>query len=217
MPASRSHDVQRILTAVSHLRPRLDAAKLEGFLDELLEWNPSLGLVSRRDSVAVVTNLIRKSLEMWEFIVQPGFVAPQGPGGLNVADIGPGGGFPGVVWKLALPSMRLTLIERKDRRALFLERVVRRLALDDVTVLNVDLHDLVQRSTHDAVFDLAVAIAVAPPERMGALVERLLKPGGYFAAVRAQDEQAVTSVGTHLQLRARAVLGSGAHLLYQKR
>lgn len=216
MPASPSDDVQRILGSVSDLKLPISRDTLEGFLDELLTWNPSLGLVSRRGTAEVVASLLRNSFEMWEFVIHHGF--PPGRATLpeSVADIGSGAGFPGLIWKLLAPTLRLTLIERKERRTLFLERVVRRLALGGVEVLGADLHDLVERATHIDAFDLAAAVAVAPPQSLGPLVEHLIKPHGYFASIRSSRERALPTIGERLQLYARAETSSGILLLYQK-
>jgi 16S rRNA (guanine527-N7)-methyltransferase len=212
MARSPSDDVQRVVSALPAQRGfELNRDQLAGYVEELLTWNPSLGLVSRRDTPAVVAHLILKSLEMWEFVVN------HRSSPWTVVDIGSGAGFPGLIWKLAVPTLDVTLVERKNRRALFLDRVARRLALDRVAVLATDLDDLVRRSTHNEVFDLATAIAVAPPEKLGPAVERLLKPGGGLAAVRSPDEPIAATVGEHLHLQAQAAASTGIFLLYEKR
>ncbi len=215
MPPSQSDDVQRILGSVSDMKLPIRRDALEGFLDELLTWNPSLGLVSRRETAEVVASLLRKSFEMWELVIHHGF-PPGATPPESVADIGSGAGFPGLIWKLLVPTLGLTLIERKERRTLFLERVVRRLALGGVEVLGADLHDLVERATHVDAFDLAAAVAVAPPQSLGPLVEHLIKPHGYFASIRSSRERVLPTIGERRQLHARAETSSGIFLLYQK-
>ena len=53
----------------------------------------------------------------------------------SVADLGSGGGIPGIPLQIVAPRPRLVLIEARQRRAVFLRHVVRSLALDGVEVV----------------------------------------------------------------------------------
>lgn len=69
-------------------------------------------------------------------------VARQVPSGGTVVDVGSGAGLPGIVMAQALPDTRFVLVERRRRRAAFLELVAGRLSLDNVTVVNRDVRRL---------------------------------------------------------------------------
>jgi 16S rRNA (guanine527-N7)-methyltransferase len=151
---------------------------------------------------------------MWEFITAN---TDADTTRWAAADIGPGGGFPGLVWKLAAPELRVALIERKSRRAFFLDRVVHRLGLSDTVVLEVDVRELVRRPEHREAYDVAAMIAVTTPQEIGGVVESLLKPGGYFACSRVSAAAPWLRVGSCLDLAARTATPEGTFLLYQKR
>ncbi len=60
----------------------------------------------------------------------------------NILDIGSGAGLPGVVLAILLPNWRISLVERRQRRASFLTIVKSQLALSNVEIFNTDVKDL---------------------------------------------------------------------------
>ncbi len=81
----------------------------------------------------------------------------------RVADLGSGGGVPGLVIALDRPDLEVVLVDRREKRTDFLSRVVIRLDLvDRVEVRCVDVADLVQ--TEAGRFDGVVARGFGPPE-----------------------------------------------------
>ncbi len=99
-----------------------------------------------------------------------------GPGG-RVADLGSGGGVPGLVIAHDRPDLRLTLVDRRTKRTDFLERVVRRLGwVDRVTVVAADAVAVADTSPHG--FDAVVARGFGPPESTLEVAVRLVRPGG---------------------------------------
>ena len=95
----------------------------------------------------------------------------------RVADLGSGGGVPGLVIAHDRPDLRLTLVDRRTKRTDFLERVVRRLGWTDrVTVVAADAAAVAETSPHG--FDAVVARGFGPPESTLELAVRLVRPGG---------------------------------------
>src|SRR5438128_5484988 len=54
----------------------------------------------------------------------------------RVIDVGSGAGFPGLALRIALPDIRLTLVESVGKKARFLEDVCALLALTDIEIRN---------------------------------------------------------------------------------
>ncbi|MGQ9863524.1 MAG: 16S rRNA (guanine(527)-N(7))-methyltransferase RsmG [Bacteroidia bacterium] len=99
---------------------------LERYGALLVDYNRHVNLVSRKD----IDNL-------WERHILPSAVGARvfsWPKGLRVADIGSGGGFPGMVLAIFQPQCVFHLIESIGKKARFLEAVVDELKLPNVQV-----------------------------------------------------------------------------------
>ena len=127
--------------------------------------------------------------------------APCLPEAASVADLGSGGGLPGVPLAIARPDLTFHLVEARTRRASFLELVVERLALANVKVV-------VARAEEASIMvDVCLARALAPPERAWRLASKLLADRGlvvYWAGRSWGSEQgeALTRVGVTTEVCA---------------
>jgi 16S rRNA (guanine527-N7)-methyltransferase len=130
------------------------AAKLERYEALLLEWNGKINLVSRKDERNIWPKHILHSLS-------PLFDVKLPPG-TEMADIGSGGGLPGIPMAIANPSSRVTLIESIRKKCTALEDMVRNLALPNVRVVCGRAEDTVALANCQMFFDVLLARAVAP-------------------------------------------------------
>ncbi|MGF7235980.1 MAG: 16S rRNA (guanine(527)-N(7))-methyltransferase RsmG, partial [Frankia sp.] len=105
------------------------------------------------------------------------------PPGVELVDVGSGAGLPGIPLALARPDLRVVLLEPMLRRCVFLEEAVTELGLAArVSVVRGRAPDAV--TVMGRGFDVAVARAVAPLERLAAMVVPLIRPGGVLLALR---------------------------------
>jgi 16S rRNA (guanine527-N7)-methyltransferase len=107
--------------------------------------------------------------------------------GRSVADLGSGAGLPGVVLALARPDLSVTLIEPLLRRTRFLEQVRTEIDLPNLTIVRSRAEDLAGQLT----FDVVVARAVAPLDRLAAWALPLCRASGELLAIKgssARDE-----------------------------
>lgn len=96
---------------------------------------------------------------------------------LTVADLGAGGGVPGLVLAYDLPHAHLTMVERRTQRADFLERMVQRHRWTDrVRVVAGDARVLARDEAH--AFDAVVARGFGPPQATLVLAARLVASAG---------------------------------------
>ena len=126
-----------------------------------------------------------------------------------VADVGSGAGLPGIPLALLRPDLRMTLIESLLRRSTFLTQTVEELEIADrVEVVRSRAED------HHQTYDVVVARALAPLDRLIGWCNPLRAPAGVILALKgssAADE--VTSARRQLdaaQLDAE-VLKARAH------
>lgn len=133
------------------------------------KWAPRLDLVSPGDLDRLEERHIQDSLRVVPLLEE----LPPGP----CADIGSGAGLPGVPLAIARPERRWTLIEPRQRRAGFLEEVVRELGLNARVAANtVELCAVDDELRESHV--LATARAVDEAVWVQAAADPLLMPGG---------------------------------------
>jgi 16S rRNA (guanine527-N7)-methyltransferase len=117
--------------------------QLRKHYDLLLHWNKKLNLISTRSESEIVERHYYESLFLGRYL-------PAGP--LKIADIGSGGGFPGLVVAVQRPEFAVTLIESHQRKAVFLREASRN--LPNVRVLARRAEDAGER------FDWVISRAV---------------------------------------------------------
>ena len=111
-------------------------------------------------------------------------VAAARAGGGRWADLGSGGGLPGIPLTLALPDVRLTLIEAVGKKCVFLREAVELLGLGErVEVACARSEELTAvGSAGREAFAVVLAKAVGPLAVVVELAAPALAPGGLLAA-----------------------------------
>jgi 16S rRNA (guanine527-N7)-methyltransferase len=108
-------------------------ARLATYRDLLLRWNATINLVSARTAAEVDRRHIADSLQ----------VLPLLPADGPIADLGSGGGLPGLVIAAALPGREVHLVESDRRKAAFLIEAAGRMGLPKVKVHAQRIEDTV--------------------------------------------------------------------------
>jgi 16S rRNA (guanine527-N7)-methyltransferase len=107
--------------------------------------------------------------------------------GLRVADLGSGGGFPGLILALAFPDARFVLIDSQEKKCMVMQELVKVSGLNNVSIMRGRFEELARRNGLRAGFDIVTARAVA---HLSPLVEYslpFLRPGGLFIAYKGPD------------------------------
>jgi len=170
-------------------------AGLRAHLELVLAHNARAGLTAITDPAGMAIKHYLDSLAC--------LLAREITPGEHVADVGPGGGFPGMVLAIARPESRYTLIEASARRAAFLSLAAKELGLSQVEVLPTRAEEAGGRPDLRAHCDLAVSRAVARLPTLLEYVLPLVRVGGEALAMKgpeAADEIAASA-------RALAILG----------
>jgi 16S rRNA (guanine527-N7)-methyltransferase len=151
---------------------------LSTYLGEIVNWNNRVGLVSRRSTKTVLERLVSQSVGLWDLVASQCDATPS-----SYVDVGTGAGFPGVIWKMLAPGTSGLLVERREKKATFLDRVTRVLGFGDLEVFSGDARDASQRPGWKGAFELATTLAVATPDETIPLVRPFLSPAGLFATI----------------------------------
>jgi len=152
---------------------------LDAYAEELSAWNEKVNLTAITDREGIRTKHFLDSLSC--------LGAGRFAAGMRVADVGTGAGFPGLVLKIAVPGIRLTLIEATGKKADFCRRVVERLQLQDVAVIHARAEDAGQDPAHREQYDWAVARAVAELPVLAEYLLPLVKVGGSALAQKGES------------------------------
>jgi 16S rRNA (guanine527-N7)-methyltransferase len=152
----------------------------------LLDWNTRLNLTAIVEPAAVERLHFLDSLTCaLPLLARWGTAAAIPP--LRVIDVGSGAGFPGLPLKLALPQLRLTLLEATGKKAAFLAHVVAELELDGVTVVAERAEVAAHQAVHREAYDVALARALATLPVLLELTLPFLRVGGLLVAPRKGD------------------------------
>lgn len=142
------------------------------YLTLLLEWNAKFNITAITDPEIIITDHFKDSLQIRQFMALD---KQQG-----IADIGSGGGFPGLPLKICYPSIPFVLIEVNNKKIQFLQTVIDVLELPFITIYPLDWRTFLRKSDYS--LDLFLARASLQPEDL----IRVLKPSSpYHQAVLA--------------------------------
>jgi len=100
--------------------------QIQRYIEILLAWNEKINLTAIRNPLEILYRHFCES--MYAAVAIP---VENG----RLADVGSGGGFPGLPLKIIRPGLRVFLVESNLKKATFLAEVVRELGLKDTQVL----------------------------------------------------------------------------------
>jgi 16S rRNA (guanine527-N7)-methyltransferase len=161
-------------------------AALSRYLDLLIEANQVMNLTRITDRAQAELLHIADALTLLPSL-------PKSP--IKLADLGSGGGVPGIPLAIARPDVNVLLVESTRKKASFLQKTVEQLELHNVTVSGERVED-VGRSSHRATFDIVSARAVALLPWLIEWAMPLLKRNGSLLAMkgeRASGEIAISN------------------------
>jgi 16S rRNA (guanine527-N7)-methyltransferase len=126
-PATPSTAVIRRALAEFNL-PAYDdqVLQIQRYIEILLVWNEKINLTAIRDPLEILYRHFCES--MYASVAVP---VENG----RLADVGSGGGFPGLPLKISRPNLRVFLVESNLKKATFLAEVIRDIGLNDIQVL----------------------------------------------------------------------------------
>jgi len=100
--------------------------QIQQYIGILLAWNDKVNLTAIRDPLEILYRHFCESMVA-------GISVPVENG--RLADVGSGGGFPGLPLKILRPGLQVFLIESNLKKATFLLEVIRELGLKDTQVI----------------------------------------------------------------------------------
>jgi len=189
--------------------PEADLAAYRAHFARLLEHNPRAGLTSLTDPVEIAVKHYLDSLTC--LLVRD--LAPNE----EIADLGSGGGFPGMVLAIARPEARFTLVDSSAKRTAFLRAAAEALHLPNATVVTARAEEVGQDPDHRERYDVVISRAVAPLPVLLEYCLPLARVGGQVIAMKGPDvadeltasAQALRTLGGRLAATHRLELPQG--------
>ena len=152
--------------------------KLEKYYELLIDWNNKINLTAIVDKEQVYLKHFYDSLTLFK-IVDLNKVD-------SLCDLGTGAGFPGIVIKIFFPNIKITLVDALNKRINFLNEVVQKLNLNNVTLIHSRAEDYGR--DHRECFDVVPARALSSLPVLLEYGVSLLKINGTLCAMRGNDD-----------------------------
>ena len=194
--------------------------QLDRYLDALIAWNQRLNLTRIVDREDAEVRHVADALTLLQFLPASRCDEVAGPmaraptrgktsdsvaasltkqRAITLADVGTGGGVPGVILAIARPDVRVTLIDATRKKLVAIEQMVASIGLANVTTRHARAEAVGER------FDVITTRGVADLDTLLGWCLPLMHNGSVLLAMkgpRAQDEIA----GVHMSKRKQVKL-----------
>lgn len=164
--------LQRGLEGLALPLPAEASAKLLAYTALLAKWNRTYNLTAIRDPEEMVSHHLLDSLAVIAHLPLQA--------GDTLADVGSGGGLPGIPLAIARPDWRVTLNDANEKKTAFLRQASFELALSNVSVHEGRVE--AWRPAKD--FSLVISRAYAELAQFVASCRHLVAHGGMLAAMK---------------------------------
>lgn len=152
--------------------------QLEAFVDLFIEKNKQINLTKINSNEEFLVKHILDSL-LTDSLIK---IDPD----MKVADIGTGGGLPGIPLAIMHSQSDFTLIDSVQKKIHCVGEFADQLGLDNVTGLSDRLEFIGQDAKYREQFDMVVSRALASLNTLLELAIPLLKVGGQFVALKGK-------------------------------
>jgi 16S rRNA (guanine527-N7)-methyltransferase len=172
---------------------------LERYLDLLDQANQRMNLTRINDRDQARIQHVGDALTLLPFL---------GPDKIRIADVGSGGGVPGIPLAIVRPDCQFRLIESTRKKAAFLSETAHVLDLKNLTVLPQRAEEVASTDNRER-FDVVIARAVGQLVWLAEWCLPLTRVGGKFLAMKgakAQEEIPEASKAIKLLGGAEAVV-----------
>ena len=140
-------------------------------LEELYkEWNEKINVISRKDIESLYEKHVLLSLAI--------AAAFEFPAGMDIIDIGTGGGFPGLPLAIFFPEAKFHLVDSIGKKLKIVDAIAEKIGLENLTTQHTRAEEIKNKK-----FDFAVSRAVASLKDLWRWSKPLLKSTGFTATV----------------------------------
>lgn len=151
----------------------------------LLEWNEKINLVSRK-SVSAEDHIINSIF----FLTKYSFDKVK-----SVADIGSGGGFPGIPLKILFPEIRITLIDSIRKKVNVQQDITEKMNLKKIEALCGRAEELSVQTKYKSKYDIVISKAVSSLDNLYLWGNKFLNSNGEMICIKGGNiEEEISSL-----------------------
>lgn len=166
-------------SACSDVGLSMDKETYEKFInykDLIKFWNEKINLTAITEDEQIIKKHFIDCIKIFKF--SPLKEAK------SIIDVGTGAGFPGIPIKIVKPDVNMILLDSLNKRINFLNEVVNKINLKDITTIHGRAEDFSRKSEYREKCDASVSRAVANLAVLSELCIPYVRVGGYFVAMK---------------------------------
>ena len=156
--------------------------KFSRYLELLVQWNQKINLTSLKTPREIIIKHFLDSISCIKIINK--YIDTEG---ISVIDVGAGAGFPGMPIKIICPSIRLSLLEARKKKTIFLQKLTEEMNFQQVKILNGRAETFGKSIDYREKYDIAVSRAVAHLSVLSEYCLPLVRVGGLFIAQKGRS------------------------------
>lgn len=140
----------------------------------LLEWNKKVNLVSRK-TVSIEDHILNSI-----FFLTKHNIEKAG----TIADIGTGGGFPGIPLKILFPEKEITLIDSIRKKVSAVNDIIENIKLEKINAVCARAEEISEKEEFKNKFDTVISKAVAPLDNLYLWGKNFMKRNGEMLCIK---------------------------------
>jgi 16S rRNA (guanine527-N7)-methyltransferase len=156
--------------------------KFSQYLELLIQWSQKINLTSLKTPQEIIIKHFLDSISCIKVFDK--YIDIEG---ISIIDVGTGAGFPGIPIKIVYPSISLSLLEAKKKKAIFLEKIVEEMNFQRVEILNGRAEAFGKCPDYREKYDIALSRAVALLSTLSEYCLPLIRVGGLFVAQKGRS------------------------------
>ena len=178
--------------------------RFQRYYEVLTDWGERVSLTSVKDEEGIQKRHFLESAALIPILEEERLSLTD----KSLIDIGSGAGIPGIPLKIIDPTIKLTLMEAKQRKAEFLAALLQELDITDVVVIPRRSEETAHNAIHREQYNFAVAKALAPLSTLIELTLPFLVMGGVLIAPKGKDaEKEVATADVALETLKGSIRG----------
>ncbi len=190
----------------------------EKYYELLIEWNSFMNLTSITDMDEVIDKHFVDSILLLKYISftdeEESFDKIIFSKNSSLIDIGSGAGFPGIPLKIMCPYLKFTLVDSLNKRINFLNEVIDKLSLDNITAIHSRAEIIGKNSDHREKYDICFSRAVSNLSVLSEFCLPLVKNNGYFISYKGSNiDEELDSAGNAIDILGGKVLKTESFII----